>query len=172
MVLSSTQETRKLPLPKGAFATVDLVDFDYLSRFSWSLSTQGYPQAHIGRRQVRLHRLVGQRMGISPDVMLDHHNGVRTDARRQNLRPATYQENSRNMRRAWGGVPYKGVTLHKSNKTNPFMARIQKDKGQRIQLGYFATAEEAARAYDEAVLKYHGEFGATNVTIGLLDPLD
>ncbi len=35
-------------------------------------------------------------------------------------------------------------------------------------LGYYATAAEAAVAYDAAVVKYYGEFGHTNASLGLL----
>jgi hypothetical protein len=34
--------------------------------------------------------------------------------------------------------------------------------GRRVWSGYFATAEEAARARDTAALKYHGEFARLN----------
>jgi len=34
--------------------------------------------------------------------------------------------------------------------------------GKREYLGYFTSEEEAAKAYDEAVKKYHGEFASLN----------
>ena len=39
---------------------------------------------------------------------------------------------------------------------------------KRIYLGSYRTARVAARAYDNAALKYHGEFALTNKMLGLL----
>ena len=51
---------------------------------------------------------------------------------------------------------YKGV----SKKRSKFLANI----GKPVQyLGSFATAEEAARAYNEAALEMYGEFARFNV---------
>jgi hypothetical protein len=34
--------------------------------------------------------------------------------------------------------------------------------GKHIYLGYFATPEQAAKIYDKAAKKYHGEFAYSN----------
>lgn len=55
---------------------------------------------------------------------------------------------------------FKGVsTNHKY--TNKFRASIYRG-GKRIHLGYFGKPEDAARAYDEAAIKYHGKFARLN----------
>jgi hypothetical protein len=57
---------------------------------------------------------------------------------------------------------YKGVTYFKNTKRKKrWFARIRIDY-KEISLGYFATELEAAQAYDEASLKYHGEYGLRN----------
>jgi len=52
---------------------------------------------------------------------------------------------------------YRGVWLNRSG----FGARIWLN-GQRVNLGYFRTAIDAAKAYDAAVSKHRGEFGILN----------
>ncbi len=52
-----------------------------------------------------------------------------------------------------GTVPLKGVCLHRPS--GKYLARLCV-LGERRHLGYYATAEEAARAYDRAYYAEHG----------------
>ena len=54
---------------------------------------------------------------------------------------------------------YKGVHWHKNHRK--WLARITFEKNT-IHLGYFRNEIEAAKAYDEAAKKYHGEFASLN----------
>lgn len=56
------------------------------------------------------------------------------------------------------GLTYKGVSIRASIK----------DSGRLIFLGVFETAEDAARAYDEAAKRIYGDDAVTNETLGLL----
>ncbi len=79
--------------------------------------------------------------------------------RRSNLRSATTQQNARNRKvRSDNKSGYKGV----SKRRTTFAATISIDKGKRLHLGTFRSAEDAARAYDSAAQKYFGEFARVN----------
>jgi AP2 domain len=76
-------------------------------------------------------------------------------------RNATPLQNIRNRGKfTQGSSIYKGVDLHKP--TGSWRARIKATERQ-INLGYFKTQEEAAIAYNQAALKYHGEFAQLNM---------
>lgn len=91
---------------------------------------------------------------------VDHINGNKKDNRKSNLRIATSSQNSRNIGlRKNNTTGYKGVIYEK--KRDKWRAEIKKDY-KSIFLGYFDTKEDAAKAYNEASMKYHGEFANLN----------
>ena len=103
-----------------------------------------------------MHRLI---LGITCDSQGDHINGDGLDNRRANLRPVTHAQNMQNRR--GNGPTFKGIYCVERTTRNPWMAKIAVAKKQ-IYLGYYATPEDAARAYDEAAKKYFGEFARLN----------
>jgi hypothetical protein len=102
-------------------------------------------------------------MDAPEGVLVDHWNGDTLDNRRRNLRFATNAENQHNQRRLRvdNTSGYKGVSLYRNGK---WCAQIYVDT-KRINLGYFVQVEDAARAYDEAAVRYFGEFAATNAVV-------
>ncbi len=56
-------------------------------------------------------------------------------------------------------TPYRGISFHP--KSQNYQSRITINK-RRISLGYYATAEEAARAYDKAARSFHGSLAIVN----------
>lgn len=161
-------------LTQGKLMEIDDEDFAYMSQWSWYAvkdpdmkrpEAQYCANAYDGFRKKRLyaHRLL---LGVTdPKVFVDHKDGNTLNNRRDNLRVCTNAENQYNRKTAWGTVPYKGVVLHKNLKKRPYNSRIWL-KGRFKSLGYYATPEEAARAYNVAALKYFGEFACLNVIAG------
>lgn len=108
---------------------------------------------------VRLHRFL---MNAPYDCVVDHINGNPLDNRRTNLRVCSNDENMRNRRKlSRCRSRHKGVTFDDSKVACKWRARISVD-GKRICIGYFATEEEAAIAYNDAAVKYHKEFAKLN----------
>jgi hypothetical protein len=153
--------TRAIPLTRGKFAIVDEADYECLSQFKWQAhkdrstfyAVRSTPAVNGKRGVIRMHQvLVGEGC--------DHKDGNGLNNARANLRPATIRQNNCNQGvRSDNTSGYKGVSWHKAAKQ--WQARISVD-GERKILGYYNTPEEAARAYDEAALLYHGEFANTN----------
>ena len=98
-------------------------------------------------------------------VMVDHRNGIVSDNRISNLRPCNYSQNNMSQRlKKTNSSGFKGVYF--ARLTKKWIAQIRIN-GKRTHIGTFNTAEEAARAYDTAAVKYYGEFAMPNEMMGL-----
>jgi hypothetical protein len=94
---------------------------------------------------------------------IDHRDGNGLNNQRCNLRPATKKQNGGNQKLSITNTSaYKGVYWHKRDKGWRAQAKVH---GKTIYLGAFVDKIEAARAYDEAALKYHKEFALTNAML-------
>jgi hypothetical protein len=92
--------------------------------------------------------------GYWPEKDIDHKNGNGHDNRPDNIREATETQNMGNS--SWG--PMRGIEKHGKK----FRARIGTGNG-RIELGSYATVEEAQAAYRIGAEKYFGfEFAFHN----------
>jgi len=121
-----------------------------------------------GKRYQRryLSRLI---MDEPKGMLVDHVNGDTMDNRRSNLRICSKSENGRNRKIASKNNTsgFKGVSYRKKGPdminewSRPWQAYINYDK-KRHYLGTFATAEEAARAYNLKAKELHGEFARLN----------
>lgn len=93
--------------------------------------------------------------GKWPDEFIDHIDHNRRNNRIENLREATRSQNCWNRIEDNGNG--KGVTLRPEKIGRPWQAQIQYDNKKK-HLGFFPTKEEAAEAYRQAAIQYHGEF--------------
>lgn len=99
--------------------------------------------------------------GYIPKV-IDHINGNAMDNRIENLRPCTLSQNQFNSKKKVSNKSgFKGVVFHPKCKNKPWQAKINL-LGKRISLGYYATKEEAAIAYNEGAKRFAGEFANLN----------
>lgn len=152
----------RLHVGRGYVTLFDSADLPLLWPVTWVLNRTGptgrYANGRIASRFVFMHRLL---MNPSPGQVVDHINGDGLDNRRHNLRLATTSGNLANAGK-WGKKAatskYKGVSFARKNQWRVRMGV----KGRRIEIGTFATEEEAARAYDVAALQHFGEFARLN----------
>jgi hypothetical protein len=91
--------------------------------------------------------------GAWPKDQIDHIDGNKLDNRFENLRECNNAQNQAN-RRPDKNKTFKGVSPRPKGK---FLARL----GQKC-LGTYTTPEDAARAYDKALVAKFGVFARTN----------
>ena len=146
---------------------LDTADYPKVRKFRWYLSHAGggrklYVLRTARRKRIYLHNVIAGRS-------VDHKDFNGLDNRRSNLRPATTAQQfaHRPKARTYRGVPtssiYRGVTWLK--KKHCWSAHIQ-FKGRGHRLGYFKVEDDAAKAYDAAAIKLHGEFAILNFPEG------
>ncbi len=140
----------------GGSVLVDVDDLSLLAGYRWRVFNDGrghiYARAYADSKTIRMHRMI---LGTPSGYETDHINGDGLDNRRANLRVATRTQNGSN-RHSWSSKSgFKCVYARGSR----WYAQIGKE---RKNLGSFATAEDAARAYDRAALARYGEFAALN----------
>lgn len=93
--------------------------------------------------------------------IVDHINGNPLDNRKSNLRLCTRAQNCQNQRIGKSNSSgYKGVSWE--TWSQKWHASITANGKQR-SLGRFSSKEAAAKAYNKATLKYHGQYARLNV---------
>lgn len=152
----------------GRVVLVDDEDYELMTQYRWHVretAASGNRKASGPYALTNIHR-EGRRTSALMHTLLtgwplvDHinHNGL--DNRRENLRPATRSQNLQNMtgrsNRRWR---FKGI--EKPSRGRQWKAYIKVD-GRLRHLGYFATDEEAARAYDAAAREAFGPYACLN----------
>ncbi len=153
----------RIPLTQGKFAIVDPDDYFWLSKRKWYVVKGSSTFYAVGtvfnggkKRRLHMHREICR---VADDLLVDHINRNGLDNRKANLRVATASQNALNAGRRIGHSGYKGVWPAKE----PGLWRVAiACHGKKIYLGSFRDKREAAKAYDQAAIKYHGQFANLN----------
>lgn len=158
---------KMVPLTRGQFAAVDDADFERISAFKWRAAWDPKAQSFYAVRS--LPRINGKRpteymaravVAASAADTVDHRDHDTLNNTRPNLRATTHCNNLKNrQKRTVATSIYKGVHWHKAAKK--WQAKIRSDN-KEIYLGLYAEEVDAARAYDMASERLHGEYGLRN----------
>lgn len=154
---------REIRLTRGFVTTIDCECFEKVSQYKWCalvVKSKQYAVSRINNKFIYMHKFI---IGAPPNrfVEIDHINGNSLDNRRSNLRWANRHQNSANALKTKKkcSSKFKGVWWHKQNKK--WAAEITVH-GQKIRLKTYHLESDAAKAYNDAALKYFGKFAKLN----------
>lgn len=152
--------TYRIELTQNKWATVDAAMYDELARRTWSYSSCSYAVRGEGprhnNRRIYMHRVV---CPTEAPFEVDHIDGDKLNNRRANLRAVLRGANTQN-KPPRGKLGLKGVVAH----CGKYVAQINFDK-KHYHLGRFADPADAARAYDEAALRFYGPHAYLNFPV-------
>ena len=150
-VMPEPDGTARIPLRGAngsirAYAVIDANDLSWVNQWRWCLNSTGYAVRRVktprGARLLRLHRALLE-LDFDDDIEVDHINRVKLDNRRNNLRPATRDEQMQNIpARRGASSAYRGVRWFARDKK--WQATVSHD-GRQKHLGYFHSELEAAK---------------------------
>ena len=127
-----------------------------------STRKDGYVDIRVDAVRYRAHRLAWLYVhGEMPELFIDHIDGNPSNNRITNLRQATQQQNTYNMRKNSKNTSgFKGVHFHKG--TNKWRA-VASVNDYPKHIGLFETAEEASNAYQAWCVINRGEYARIGV---------
>ena len=157
---------KEIKLTQGRVTFVDDDDYDKLRKYTWyTVKHDGKFYAERGfwigkkHKSIKMHRQILEL--TDPRIQCDHKDGDSLNNQRHNLRRATNQQNSFNMKKKSNcSSQYKGVCWKQEKQK--WCARIGVD-GKRKHLGYFSDEIEAAKAYNRSAEQILGQFALLNI---------
>jgi len=156
---------RKIYVGEGRYAIVDQKDFCLLNNLEWTVkedfdsiyAVRFFRREGSSSKLLSMHRFI---CNPPAGLVIDHINCNGLDNRRDNLRLATHSQNNCN-RPKRRNTTSRFVGVHFAKKMNKWAAQIKYTGGKKW-LGYFDNETDAAKAFDAAAIKYHGEFARLN----------
>lgn len=166
VVQPQDQSIKYISLTKRQIAIVDACEYYRAMELNWCAayrkSIDGYyavawtilPDGT--RKQIFLHHfIVGN---ATPHV--DHEDGNGLNNTRKNLRPCSHSQNHANMeKRVDNTSGYKGVSWSKQKRDWESYCTFQ---GKKQHFGHYKDKDDAARAYNDGVLRLFGKFAKLN----------
>jgi hypothetical protein len=153
---------KMIPLTQGQCALVDDEDFEWLSNYKWCAyhpkrRRPGCWYAHRGIyikgprtiRDIAMHRAI---LNAPRGTIVDHRDGNGLNNQRSNLRLCNGSQNGFN----------RAANVNSKSGLKGIIRLANGLWTAQIRIGTFATKEAAIIAYNEAVIKYHGEFAYLN----------
>lgn len=122
-----------------------------------AVGTIGYRHIKIEGKHYYAHRLAWFYVnGAWPSKQIDHIDGSRLNNAIANLREATNAQNNWNKRKQVNNKSgFKGVSW--SSTAGKWWAQINRE-GRHYNLGYYDCPAEAAKAYQSAAERIHGDY--------------
>lgn len=163
---------KKLPIHQGhdhrviAYALVDDDIYRVAKEMSWTLSAWGSPVCQVMRDYIHTATYL-QQLVVGRNQTIVFRDGNKLNCQRQNLWLTNMSvAQSRRGVNDNNTSGFKGVIRQKGWKRYRAQLRY---KGRIVFQKYFDDIEDAARAYDTAVIQYHGAQATTNKSLGLIE---
>ena len=158
---------KEIQLTQGKVAIVDDEMFEFLNQWKWFASNKNgkfYVVRNITVSKNKQNSIFMHRFIMKPEkgFVIDHLDGNGLNNQKNNLRICTFGQNGMNRgSQSNNKCGFKGVHFFKNTTNKNWIAKICYNR-KIIHLGTFIDPIEAARAYNDAALKYHGEFAKLN----------
>ena len=156
---------KEIQLTQGKVALVDDDMYEYLNQWKWyanNMNGKFYAIRNHRENKGKQIKIAMHRLIIKPDkyMLIDHLDGNSLNNQKNNLRICTNSQNLMNRLIYINNKSgFKGVYWNK--RSAKWMAYISFDN-KMLYLGLFNNLKDAARAYNAAAIKYHGEFANLN----------
>ena len=157
---------RRIWLGEGEWTILDQKDYCRLCNLKWHVGGNGNNYYAIrdvkkGNYRIKIISLHREIMNAPAGLLVDHRNNNTLDNRKENLRLATHSQNQFNKRKTTKETASRFIGVYLEKESSRWFGRIGVN-GKRKWLGYSDNEIEAAKTYDRAAIKYHGEFAHLN----------
>ena len=133
----------------------------YIGQIAGTLHQDKYMQVGYQGKIYRNHRVIYIMHHGDTDMIIDHIDGNTLNNKINNLRKCTPLQSAHNTGPVRNSKSkYKGVAWEERRRKWKVEIR---NNGKKIWLGYYECEHTAAIKYNEAALKYHGEFARLNI---------